>query len=182
MNFRFSITLLAGISIWLLFTGCEISRDMSDFDIFEYKLNDDGCADVDSVGRGAILRSEDNSYRLELSVFEEVPQTEDGCDGVSAFSPYKGPMGCYRRVELPPRLLSEDEMGRVRDVFQNITLRRGRIAQGTCVQAPCPVKSMQWDDRSWVNGFHTCGPGKYTVLTSDTTNKVEELLNTLKKE
>lgn len=181
MKFRFFVIFSLGISVWGLFTGCEINRDLSDFEIFEYSQEySNGCADIYSVGRGAILRSEDDTYRLELSVFEQSPQTGDRCDGARVYSPDTNEALCYRIVELPPRTLSDAEMEQVREVFQNITLQRGRIARGFCVQEPCPEQSMRWDDRSWVNGFHACGPLRYKVLTPDTIIKVKELLNTLR--
>lgn len=182
MKSKFFIILSLGISVWMLFSGCEVSRDMSDFTTFEYKQEYGRCVDIYSVSRGAILQSEDETYRLEISVFEESPQTADRCDGISVYSPDRNETICYRSVELPPRTLGDAEMEKVREVFRDITLRRGSIARNTCVQEPCPIKSMQWDDQSWVNGFPACGPVRYTVLTSDTILKVKELFNTLKGE
>jgi hypothetical protein len=157
----------------------QLGNNMSDFSKFEYYQKDSNCAAVDSIKSAIITRTNNDALLLEIQILEEVSYVDNECQGALVYSDEKDEIICIVSQDLPDRYLNDEEVEKMLETFHNIEVRQVSLPEGLCVWEPCPMITMKWDDNRWTNGFHTCGPGVYEVLTNNTINTVSEFLKTL---
>ena len=138
----------AGFSLGTAY-GCPVPSTQHDFSTFaRFELSVLGffpfCAPTGSVFHVVIRRETDDVFDLELSVLTIRPVGDAAC--VDALG-QADDGGCFAVVSQPDRVLSADEVVRVRAAFAAISINEARDPE--CGAAGAPIKSCQSDVLHW---------------------------------
>ena len=152
------ICYVVAVSLTVPTCGCswEVAwtEDLSDFDEFHMETNEGPLHMYLPPGflySATIQRQEDGRYLLEMSLVQETRVYAVECP-VDVHSRYdypwdeSPPYTCPVLDELPPRYLTDDEVTRVRTLFEEV--RVVRLPVFACVPGwePGPITFLDWDD------------------------------------
>jgi hypothetical protein len=99
------------------------------------------CPDLGSVLDAEIERQGDGAYLARLWVAEEGPFDPDLCE-----FPFGEPT-CIRRVPVPERVLTDDELAVVREAFRAVVVYEARDPScAVVVYDYCLLDRFEWDD------------------------------------
>jgi hypothetical protein len=131
--------------------GCTTIRDFSAFHTFSYQLDPHAggfCPDLGRLGSLALTPHADGLMLSATRIAPAAPLSAQ-CDG------HTSDEACYMRRREPCRLLTVEEIQRVRDGFANVTTFGEADAQ--ClhgVSDPCSRAVFTWDGRSFDDHLH----------------------------
>jgi hypothetical protein len=151
--------------------GCTSLRDRSDFERFTYSLNPafGYCPAVGAVHDAEIDRRGD-TYLLRRSIIDIGTAGVDDCLRETVIGP-----PCLIAQPDPCRILTDDEINRIRNVFAALTL--WTAADSFClfgVEDPCLVVAAQWDDLQVSDAL--CSASR---LDSDQSERITALVQSL---
>ena len=143
-----SIIRLLPVLLLLVISGCGLLRwgidikDFSGFDLFTYTYqNALGFPELDMVSSTRIEKLEPGRYECEMSYFGA---WEAGMDSSGVIWWIEPPLTA---IPVETRILSDSEVRRMKDLFENVEIRKRKDPQCLTMSIDPPwILSFRWDD------------------------------------
>ncbi len=153
-------------------------RNLSVFDEFHFEWTPGlgFCPPAESVLSATIRRSPTGEYALEMTVSSESRPTNGGC---AADTEIETIDGCAQIMELPSRVLTQDEIDTMLDLFRRVVVWRTVFLEPCFLRVvdPCVTTSFIWDDFETTD--FPCNP---THLTAQEASSILFFLDTLRSD
>lgn len=151
--------------------GCVLPlvKDFSAFNQFTFSKNLAcfNATDTGSVVSAEISRIDDGQYMLSMTVFAPGESSENSNGGTA--------------VSLEPRMLSQEEVSTVLDVFSDVGAKVGAAPPaGYCAAFPYCVTAVSWDSYATSTASGIClQEGPYELITTEGFRRIEDLVELL---